>query len=118
MKKIILYIAMFITVMACNRKETSIKVSKTADRFELIAQYPDDKEKQLSVFLQNSFKQDSGFLRQDLAVGKEIKLTNGVVFYIRHNPRKLELEMLKAKNNAVGHQFFDELVKGIKRVLN
>lgn len=109
---------MAIIVMACNKNGTSIKVNKNKERFELMAEYPHEKERQLSLFLQNSFKQDSRLLRQDLAIGKEVKLANGAVFYMRHNPRKLELEMLKAKNNAVGYQFFDEFVQGIKRVLD
>lgn len=118
MKKIILYIAMFITVMACNKSSTSIKVNKTKERYELLAEYPAKKEQQLKRYLYSAFGKDSLLLNENVEAGKEIKLGNGTVFYLRYNPKKLEIEMLLEKNNQKGYQFFDEMARGVKKALN
>lgn len=118
MKKIILFVAMFITVVACNSNSTSIKVSKTAERNELLAEYPNRKEKRLMEYLKVAFGSDSLLLKDGIDNGKEIKLASGAVFYLRHNPRKLEIEMLLERNNTKGYQFFDEMAKGVKEALN
>ncbi|MFN0255454.1 hypothetical protein [Pedobacter ureilyticus] len=118
MKKIILLVAMIITVMACDKSATSIKVSKTIERYELLAEYPNRKEKRLKEYLKVAFGNDSLLLNEGVGAGKEVKLASGTVFYLRHNPNKLEIEMLKEKNSTKGYQFFDEMASGIKKALN
>lgn len=109
---------MVIIVMACNRKGTSFKLKKTPERYELVAAYPNRKtgevEKYLTTVLGNG---DSILFNANINTGKEVKLANGVVFYLRYNPGKLEMEMLLEKNNIAGHKYFDEMAKEVKKAI-
>jgi hypothetical protein len=119
MKKIIVFVTMIIIVMACNSKGTSIKINKTKHRHELVADYPGRKTKKLERYLNAALENgDDILLDEQAGTGKEIKLTNGTVFYLRYNPGKLEMEMLMEKNNATGHKFFDQITEGVKEALN
>lgn len=118
MKKILLLLALAVTVMACSTNETAIKVEKTKERLELSATYPKEKQQQFDAFLANVFKgKDSLLLTNDLSVGKEIKLSNGAIFYTRYNPGKLEMEMLLERNDLTGEKYFDTLSKQVKKAL-
>lgn len=118
MRKILLLVAMIVIVMACNKKGTSVKVTKSVDRYELIAEYPEQQTEKVTEVLKSVFKnRDSLLLTKSVSEGKEIILANGATFYLRYNPRKLEIEMLKEKNNLKGRQFFDEMTNEIKKVL-
>ncbi len=108
---------MIAMLIACDQGRTSVKVNKTLGRYELLAEYPEKKEKLVQEYLKMAFKKDSSLLKEGIDLGKEIKLSNRAIFYLRHNSGKLEIEMLKEKNNFKGNQFFDEIVGGIKKVL-
>jgi len=104
---------------ACNQGRTSVKISKTATRYELVAQYPERKTEKVLDVLRDSFKdQDTLLLNKNLSVGKELTLANGTVFYLRFNPGKLEMELLRAKNSDTGLNFFDKMVRKIKSAVN
>ncbi|WP_461789567.1 hypothetical protein [Pedobacter sp.] len=119
MKKIFLLLATAFIVTACNEQETSLKVKKTNERLELSAVYPKNKQAKVEDMLKEIFKgKDSLLLTNDLTVGKEVKLTNGAVFYVRYHPGKLELEMLLERNKVVGREYFDMLSAHVKTALN
>lgn len=118
MKKIFLFFAMALTVMACNEQSTSVEVKKTNERFELSAKYPKNKQPKFDAVLKEVFKgKDSLLLNQNLSVGKELTLSNGAVFYTRYNPGKLEMEMLLERNNMNGRKYFDTLSAQVKKAL-
>lgn len=118
MNKIIFMLTMFVVAMACNRNGTSIKVNKTAVRYELLAEYPVKKQVRLNKYLKAVMKKDSLLLKNTGDAGREIRLSNGATFYLKHNAGKLEMEMLKEKNNAKGLQFFDVITNEIRNALN
>lgn len=119
MKKIIALVTIAIIVMACNKKGTSIQLDKTKERYELTATYPNSKTEKLEGYLKAVLQNgDSVLHTEDIHVGKEIRLANGAVFYLRHNPGKLEMEMLVVKNNNKGYQYFDKVANGVKELLN
>jgi hypothetical protein len=119
MKKIFLLLAMAIIVMACNKHETSLMVKKTNERLELSAIYPEYKQRKMNDVLKEIFKgKDSLLLTKDLTVGKEVKLSNGAIFYLRYHPGKLELEMLLERNKNAGRKYFDTLSRQLKHALN
>ena len=104
---------------ACNQGRTSVRVSKTANRYEMVAVYPERKTGKVLDVLRDSFKeQDTLLLNKNLSAGKELTLANGAVFYLRFNPGKLEMELLRAKNSTVGLEFFDKMVRRVKGVVN
>lgn len=110
---------MITMIYACNRGRTSVRVSKTASRYEMVAVYPERKTEKVLAILKDSFKdQDSLLLSKDLNGGKEVNLANGAVFYLRFNPGKLEMELLRSKNSTVGLEFFDKMVRRVKSVVN
>lgn len=109
---------MVIIVIACNKQGTSIKVNKTKERYELVAAYPNRKTEKVEKYLITVLANGDSVLRNaNINTGKEVKLANGVVFYLRYNPGKLEMEMLLEKNNRTGYQYFDEMAKGIKAAI-
>lgn len=106
-------------IYACNQGRTSVKVSKTATRYEMTAIYPERKTASVLLALKDSFKdQDTLLLNKNLGAGKELSLANGAVFYLRFNPGKLEMELLNAKNDQKGFDFFDKLVREVKSAVN
>lgn len=107
---------MVIIVMACNKQETSIKVNKTKERYELSAAYPNRKTEKLEKYLAAALG-DSILHHEQINTGKEIRLANGAVFYLRYNPGKLEMEMLLQKNSTIGRTYFDEMSRSIQDVL-
>jgi len=118
MKKIILIVTTLIIVMACNQEKTAINVNKTTEYYKLLAEYPFHKEKRLKDSLNAAFARDSLLLGVGIEAGKEVKLANGAVFYLKHDNRKLEVEMLLEKNNLKDRQFFDEMTSKVKNALN
>ena len=109
---------MAVTVMACNEQRTSVEVKKNGERFELLAKYPQNKQLKIDAILHEVFKgRDTLLSTNQLTVGKEIKLSNGAVFYARYNPGKLEMEMLLERNNIAGHKYFDTLSTKLKKAL-
>ncbi len=119
MKRIMLLMVILTMIYACNQGRTSVKVSKTDTRYEMLAEYPERKTEKVLDVLKNAFKdQDSLLLNKNLSSGKELTLANGAVFYLRFNPGKLEMELLNSKNNATGLEFFDKMVRGVKRAVN
>ncbi|RZK00450.1 MAG: hypothetical protein EOO43_25190 [Flavobacterium sp.] len=117
MKKIIVFVTMVIIVIACSKQGTSIKVNKTKERYELVAAYPNRKTEKLEEYLKTVLGNGDIILREDIKTGKEIRLANSTIFYLRYNPGKLEMEMLLEKNNRTGYQYFDEMAKGIKAAI-
>jgi len=109
---------MVIIVMACNRQGTSVKVSKNRDRYELVAAYPNRKTEKLEKYLAAVLGDGDSILHHgQINTGKEIRLANGAVFYLRYNPGKLEMEMLLQKNSIIGRTYFDEMSRSIQDVL-
>jgi hypothetical protein len=106
-------------IYACNQGRTSVKISKTAARYEMLAEYPERKTEKVLDVLKDSFKdQDTILLNKNLSGGKELTLANGAVFYLRFNPGKLEMELLNSKNSAAGLEFFDKMVRKVKSAVN
>lgn len=118
MKKILLYIALAVLIVACNKGGISITVNKTKERYELVAAYPKGKDDKIMQVLKTAFQnQDSLLLTRSVSDGKEITLANGTVFYLRYNPGKLEMEMLLEKNNRNGLKYFDTIAANVKEAL-
>jgi len=119
MKRIMLLMVILTMIYACNQGRTSVKVSKTSSRYEMLAQYPERKTEKVLDVLKDLFKdQDSLLLNKNLSSGKELTLANGAVFYLRFNPGKLEMELLNSKNDRNGLEFFDKMVRKIKSAVN
>lgn len=119
MKRIMLLMVVVTMIYACNQGRSSVKVSKTATRYELVAEYPERKTAEVLDVLKDSFKdQDTLLLNKNLGAGKELSLANGAVFYIRFNPGKLEMELLNSKNGRNGLEFFDKIVRKVKSAVN
>lgn len=109
---------MFIVGVACNKNGTSVVVNKTKDRYELVAEYPKRKTEHLEKYLKSVLGKDNHLLADEqINTGKEIRLNNVIVFYLRYNPGKLEMEMLLEKNNTEGYRYFDQVAAGVKRAL-
>ena len=119
MKRIMLLMVLATMIYACNQGRTSVKISKTASRYEMLAEYPERKTEKVLDVLKDSFKdQDTILLNKNLSAGKELTLANGAVFYLRFNPGKLEMELLNSKNNTAGLEFFDKMVRKVKSAVN
>jgi|GEM_PF-3042087 len=119
MKRIMLLIVLLAMIYACNQGRTSVKVSKTATRYEMLAEYPERKTESVLDVLKDAFKdQDSLLLNKNLSSGRELTLANGAVFYLRFNPGKLEMELLNSKNDKNGLEFFDRMVRKVKNAVN
>ncbi len=119
MKRIMLLMVILTMIYACNQGRTSVKVSKTATRYEMLAEYPEQKTEKVLDVLKDAFKdQDSLLLNKNLSSGRELTLTNGAVFYLRFNPGKLEMELLNSKNDKNGLEFFDKMVREVKSAVN
>jgi hypothetical protein len=119
MKKALLVVVLGLFLGACNLNysNTSIKVKETAERYELTAKYPKTKAVFVQHCLKSTLKEDSIQLDEGVQAGKEMVLGNGVKFYLRSNPGKLEAEMIKSKNSALGYRYFDSMVKQIEATL-
>ncbi|MFN8347340.1 MAG: hypothetical protein U0X91_20215 [Spirosomataceae bacterium] len=113
-----------VAAMAClpylfkkiNGNDISITVNESDDRFNISADFPEDKTRKVQRCLDKGLEPE-GMSFVNARIDGDISPGNGMLFYIKISPGHLHIKMDKRKNSAATYRKMKELGEDLKEVL-